>query len=127
VSYQRAIQGELTRTICTLAPVVSARVHITIPEDKLYASEQEPATASVMLKLRRGMPLGDDQIGGIVHLIASAVDGLKPSNVTIIDSEGNTLSEAKAGSDGAGSLLTSNQSKLKRQYESDLAQNCRPC
>lgn len=122
LNYQRAIQGELTRTICQLAPVVSARVHLAIPEDKLYESEQQPPTASVVLKLRRGMPLSDDQVGGIVHLVASAVEGLKPSNVTVIDSEGNVLSEAVLGSSG-GQMLSSNQTKIKRQYEAELAQN----
>jgi len=123
LNYQRAIQGELTRTICQLAPVVSARVHLAIPEDKLYESEQQPPTASVVLKLRRGTPLSDDQVGGVVHLVASAVEGLKPSNVTVIDSEGNVLSEAVTGSGGGGQMLSSNQTKIKRQYEAELAQN----
>jgi len=122
LNYQRAIQGELTRTICQLAPVMSARVHIAMPEDKIYSSEQSPTTASVVLKLRRGSPLTDDQVGGIVHLVSSAVEGLKPSNVTVVDSDGNVLSEALAGSTGTGTL-TANQSKMKRQYESELAQN----
>ena len=123
LNYQRALQGELKRTICQLAPVIDARVHIAMPEEKLYASEQEPATASVVLKLRRGTPLVDEQVGGIVHLVAAAVQGLKPSNVTVIDSDGNVLSEASAGAGGSGQLLTANQSKLKRQYETDLASN----
>ncbi len=123
LNYQRAIQGELTRTICQLAPVVNARVHIAIPQDKLYESEQQPPTASVVLKLRRGMPLADEQVGGVVHLVSSAVEGLKPSNVTVVDSEGTVLTEAAAGTGGSGQMLTSNQTKLKRQYESDLSQN----
>lgn len=123
LNYQRAIQGELTRTICQLAPVMSARVHIAIPEDKVYSSEQQQTTASVVLKLRRGMPLSDDQIAGVVHLVSSAVEGLKPANVTIVDSQGNVLSEALAGSGSGGGRMTANQSKIKRQYESELAQN----
>lgn len=122
LSFQRAIQGELTRTISQLAPVMKARVLIAMPEDKLYSSEQQPVTASVVLKLRRGMPLSDERVAGIVHLVASSVEGLKPSNVTVIDSDGSVLSQAAAGGEGAG-LLTTNQSKLKRQYESELAQN----
>lgn len=122
LNYQRAIQGELTRTICQLAPVMGARVHIAIPEDKVYSSEQQPTTASVVLKLRRGMPLTDDQTAGIVHLVSAAVEGLKPSNVTIVDSQGTVLSEGLNGSSGSGQM-TANQSKIKRQYESDLAQN----
>lgn len=122
LNYQRALQGELKRTISQLAPVTDARVHIAMPEQKLYESEQEPVTASVVLKLKRGMPLSDEQVGGIVHLVASAVEGLKPSNVTVVDTDGTVLSEAAAGGSG-GQLLNANQSKLKRQYESDLSQN----
>jgi len=123
LNYQRALQGELKRTISQLAPVVDARVHIAMPEEKLYESEQNPVTASVVLKLRRGMPLADEQVGGIVHLVASAVEGLKPSNVTVVDSDGNVLSEASAGSGAGGQLLSANQTKLKRQYENELAGN----
>jgi len=122
MSYLRAVQGELTRTIEHLAPVVKARVHITMPQESIYTSEQEPTKASVELKLRRGTPLGDEQVGGVVHLVASAVDGLKPENITVIDDQGNVLSEAGAHS-GAGGLLTANQTKIKRQYESEMAKN----
>lgn len=122
LNYQRAIQGELTRTICQLAPVMSARVHIAMPSDKLFSSEQDPKTASVFLKIRRGTPLSDDQVAGIVHLVSSAVEGLKPSNVSVIDSEGNELSQTTDTASGSGGLTT-NQSKLKKQYETELAQN----
>ena len=121
LNYQRAIAGELQRTIGQLAPVMSARVHIAIPETQVYESDQEPATASVVLKLRRGMPLGDEQIGGIVHLVSSAVQGMKANNVTVIDSEGNVLSEGPTTS--GGGLMSSNQTKLKKQYESELGQS----
>ena len=123
VHYQRAVQGELKRTICSLAPVMGARVHVVIPENKVYANEQDPTTASVVLKLRRGTPLTDEQVGGVVHLVSSAVEGLKANNVTVIDSEGNVLSEAVASGGGGSGRMTSNQSKLKRQYESTLASN----
>ena len=123
LNYQRALQGELKRTICQLAPVMDARVHIAMPQDKVYEADQEPVTASVVLKLRRGQPLGDEQVGGIVHLVASAVEGLKPSNITVVDSDGSVLSEAMAGSGSGGQLLTANQTKMKRAYETELAQN----
>ncbi|MDH7602694.1 MAG: flagellar basal-body MS-ring/collar protein FliF [Armatimonadota bacterium] len=123
LNYQRAIQGELQRTIKQLAPVIDARVHVALPEEKLYASEQEPVTASVVLRLRRGTPLTDEQVGGIVHLVASAVEGLKPSNVTVVDTDGNVLSEPLAGGSSGGQLLTAAQTKMKRQYESELAAN----
>lgn len=122
VGYQRAISGELKRTICSLAPVSDAKVLIQIPDESVFASEQQSATASIALKLRRGMPLSDEQIGGIVHLVASAVEGLRPENVTVVDGDGKMLSESIAGT-GGGGILTTSQSKIKRQYESELAQN----
>ncbi|MGQ9581637.1 MAG: flagellar basal-body MS-ring/collar protein FliF, partial [Armatimonadota bacterium] len=123
LNYQRALQGELQRTIKQLAPVVDARVHIVMPEEKLYTSEQNPVTASVVLRLRRDRPLSDGQVGGIVHLVSSAVEGLKPSNITVIDTEGNVLSEAVTLAGSGGQLLTAAQTKLKRQYEIELAAN----
>ncbi|MCE5324252.1 flagellar M-ring protein FliF [bacterium] len=121
VTYQRAVTGTLTRTLCHLAPVIDAKVLLSMPEQKIYSSEQEPAKASVVLKLRRGMPLSDEQVGGVVHLVSSAVEGLTPTNVTVLDTDGNVLSEG----DGAGgsSLMTASQTKMKRQYESELSQN----
>jgi len=121
VTYQRAVTGTLTRTLCHLAPVMDAKVLLTMPDQKIYSSEQEPAKASVVLKLRRGMPLSDEQVGGVVHLVSSAVEGLTPQNVTVLDTNGNVLSEG-AGSAGS-SLMTANQTKMKRQFESELSQN----
>jgi|LSQX01.3.fsa_nt_gb flagellar M-ring protein FliF len=121
LNYQRAISGELTRTISQLRPVLSARVHISLPEDKVFASEQQPAKASIALKIRRGVPLSDEQVGGIVHLVASAVEGLKPENVDVIDQDGNVLSESS--SSGSHGMLNASQSKLKRQYENEVAHN----
>ena len=123
LNYQRALQGELARTICQLRPVMSARIHITIPQDKVFESEQQPSKASVALKLRRGTPLTDEQVGGIVHLVASAVEGLKPQDVEVIDQEGNVLSESMASAAGTGGMLNTNQTKLKRQYENEITQN----
>lgn len=122
LNYQRALQGELARTICQLRPVMSARVHITIPQDKVFESQQQPAKASIALKLRRGSPLSDEQVGGIVHLVSSAVEGLRAQDVEVIDQEGNVLSESMASGSGGG-MLTANQTKMKRQYENDVAQN----
>ncbi len=122
VDYQRAIEGELTRTICSLAPVMGARVHITMPDGAVIESEQEPTKAAIVVKLRRGQPMSDEQTSAIVRLVSSAVDSLKPENVTVVDSDGNVLSEGPAMS-GSGGLMTSNQSKMKRQFESELAQS----
>ncbi len=95
VNYQRALQGELSRTINTLMEVASSRVHIVMPARSLFIEEEEPATASVILKFRRGKYLNKDQIQGIVHLVSSSVSRLKPENVTIIDDNGKMLAGAK--------------------------------
>lgn len=120
VTYLQALQGELTRTICQLAQVDDARVHLTQPEDRLYTDKQEDAKASVILKLKRGMTLGDDQVAGIVRLVASSVEGLKPENVTVTDTNANMLSEATGDSGGLSARLTATQGRLKREYEQQL-------
>ena len=95
VNYQRALQGELSRTINTLMEVESSRVHIVMPARSLFIEEEEPATASVILKLRRGKYLSKDQIQGIVHLISSSVSRLDPEDVTVIDNNGKMLAGFK--------------------------------
>lgn len=92
INYSRALQGELARTIATLGPVESARVHLALPEKRLFRDQQQPATASVILKLAPGKRLSEGQIEGIVHLVSSSIEGLEPGKVTIIDQNGNVLS-----------------------------------
>ncbi|RLC30325.1 MAG: flagellar M-ring protein FliF, partial [Deltaproteobacteria bacterium] len=82
VNYQRALQGELSRTINGLDEVESSRVHIVMPAKSLFIEDEEQPTASVVLKLRRGRRLSDDQIRGIVHLVSSSISQLTPENVT---------------------------------------------
>ena len=91
VNYQRALQGELSRTINNIAEVESSRVHIVMPEKSLFVEAEEPATASVVLKLRRGRWMSQEQVQGIVHLVSSSVARLKPENVTVVDSTGKML------------------------------------
>jgi flagellar M-ring protein FliF len=95
VNYQRALQGELSRTIDTLTEVESSRVHIVMHARSLFIEEEEPATASVILKLRPGKYLSKDQIQGIVHLVSSSVSRLKPEDVTIVDNTGKMLAGLK--------------------------------
>jgi flagellar M-ring protein FliF len=91
LNYRRALQGELARTIAQLGAVQSARVHIVLPEKSLFLGQQEKTTASVVLKLSPGRHLRPEQIRGIAHLVASSVEGLKPADVTIVDTSGNIL------------------------------------
>ncbi len=92
VDYQRALQGELERTINELSQVKYSRVLIVLPRQSIFVSRRVPAKASVIVKLRPGMHLNKMQVNGIIHLVASAVEGLKPKNVTIVDTDGQVLS-----------------------------------
>lgn len=120
VTFKRAIEGELTRLISKFTWVSSAVVMVDMPQDSVFASEQEPAKASVWVKPKRAEPVGDEQVSAVVCLVASAVKGLKPQNVTVVDSDGKVLNE---GPQMSPSNMSSNQAKQKRQLESELAQN----
>ncbi len=99
VNYQRAIQGELSRTINRFEEIESSRVHLVMPPKSLFVENEEPARASVVIKLRSTKTLNADQIQGIVHLISASVSGLKPENVTIVDSFGNQIGGQKSKND----------------------------
>jgi flagellar M-ring protein FliF len=120
LNFRRALEGELGRTITALSEVQAARVHIVIPEDRLFTEQQKEPTASIVLKLRRPGSLSKSQIGGITHLVASSVEGLQPGNITIIDYDGNLLSSPTNGDELAA--LTTSQIEMTRQVERDLEQ-----
>lgn len=119
LNFQRALEGELTRTIEQLDEVEQARIHIVIPEAKLYTEERTSATASVVLKLRGSGRLSQGQIKGVTHLVASSVEGLKPEDVTIIDTNGNVLS--KGHTDGMMAGLSGDQLELQQSVEAYLS------
>jgi flagellar M-ring protein FliF len=120
INYRRALEGELARTILELEEVEGARVHIVVPEKALFKEDEKAATASVVLKLKSGKPLRSETIQSISHLVASSVEGLEASNVTIVDSRGVLLSEnTKPNSLTA---LTSTQYELQQKVESYLSQ-----
>jgi flagellar M-ring protein FliF len=120
VNYRRAIEGELARTILQLDEVEGARVHIVVPEKTLFSEDAKKATASVVLKLNSGRPLKPEMIQGILHLVASSVEGLDASNVTVLDSRGTLLSDNSKGNTLAA--LTSTQYELQQRVENYLAQ-----
>ena len=115
VNYSRALQGELARTISSLGPVESARVHLALPEKRLFKDQQQPATASVILKLAASKRLGEAQIEGIVHLVSSSIEGLNPEQVTIIDQNGNVLS--RSGDKGMNNTLSPDMLAYQLQVE----------
>lgn len=91
VNHTRALQGELARTITSLAPVESTRVHLALPEKRVFKNQQKKATASVIITLVQGKTLDQKQVQGIVHLVAGSVTDLEPENVKVIDSNGMVL------------------------------------
>ncbi len=95
VNYRRALQGELMRTISSLAPVETARVHLALPEKRLFRDQQKSATASIIVKLHSGRQLKDSQLQGIVYLVAGSVEGLESENVTVVDASGKVLSRSR--------------------------------
>jgi flagellar M-ring protein FliF len=117
VNYKRAIEGELTRTIMQLDSVSSAKVIIAIPEKSLFTEDKEVPSSSVVLGLQRPGALSKSQVQGIVYLVSSSVEGLLPSNITVIDTKGNILYK---GSSDSEAELASTQYEFKKQYESNL-------
>lgn len=99
VKYHRALEGELTRTIAHLEGVRSARVHLVLPTRSVFVTEESSASASIVLDLKPGWQVREDEIRGITHLVASSVRGLDPANVTIVDGSGRRL-EAPNEEDG---------------------------
>ena len=116
LNFRRALEGELSRTIESLDEIDQARVHIAVPEQALFREKEKLTTASVALKLRT--TLDQAQVQGITHLLASAVEGLEPNQVTIIDARGNILSNM-SDRDPLMALSTT-QLQLKETVEHNL-------
>jgi flagellar M-ring protein FliF len=111
VQYLRALEGELGRTIGALGGVDSARVHLVLPQRSLIGNGDEHARASIAVRMQPGHHLAADQVRGIVHLVASSVRDLDPTNVTVVDGEGRRL----AGGDDEDSSETAHDAVLLRE------------
>ena len=96
VNYRRALEGELERSVMSLEGVEQARVHLTFPKDSVYLDAQQPAKASVLVKLHPGSRLAPQNVLAIDHLVASAVEGLSPDAVSVLDMNGNLLGRPRA-------------------------------
>ncbi len=120
VNYQRALEGELARSVQSIASVQSARVHLAIPKPTVFIKEQQKPTASVVLTLNGGRLLDSAQVSAIVHLISSSVPDMSAKNVTVVDQSGTLLS---ANHDGIGDQgLDPNQLKYIQQIERSYVQ-----
>ncbi|WP_273804362.1 flagellar basal-body MS-ring/collar protein FliF [Providencia rettgeri] len=118
INYQRALEGELSRTIESLSPVQSARVHLAIPKPTLFVREQKLPTASVTVGLLPGRMLDEGQISAIVHMVSSSVTGLTAANVIIVDQAGRLLTN----NDNSQQSANSAQIKMTKEMESHLKQ-----
>lgn len=124
IMYQRALEGELQRSLMSLSEIDSARVHLVLPDDSIFATEKKDATASVILKIKAGASLNNDVVRGIVALASGAVDNLPEENVQVIDSDGNLLSTAIL-EDGNldGFDIAEKYQKVKESFEEQVQGN----
>ncbi len=123
LNYQRALQGELQRTIAQIEGISQARVHLVIPEPSVFLRETSVTTASVVLKLNPLGQLRNDQVMGIVYLVAGSVENLTPENVTLIDTQGRILSKMDNDGFSQGEFSASatlNQLEIKNAFEKEL-------
>ena len=119
VNMLRALEGELSRTISSLSQVESARVHLVMPRQEIFSRDKQEPTASVMLKLRGMSDLSKEQVGGITHLVAAAVPGLKPSKVTLLDSNGHLLAGG-GGDDNDSANVAASSEEYRVAYQNRL-------
>jgi flagellar M-ring protein FliF len=120
VNYHRALEGELERSVMALAEVESARVHITFPKNSIFAESRQEAKASVMVKLRSATRLPAQNILAITHLVASAVEGLRPESVSLLDMQGNLLSRPHKSLSEDGQDLSDAALDYRQRIEKDL-------
>lgn len=95
VNYHRALEGELERSVMALSEVEQARVHVTLPKDSVFLENRQPAKAVVMVKLRPGARLSPQNVLAVTHLVSSAVEGLNPEAVSVLDMQGNLLNRPR--------------------------------
>jgi flagellar M-ring protein FliF len=120
VSYQRALEGELSKTLESLAGVRSAVVHVALPEDEVFASDESEPTASVLLDLAPGTELSGEQILAVTNLVSSSVQDMDPDQVTVTDANGQVL--ASPGT-GVTSAAGDARSQVEQDYEARLVEN----
>ena len=117
INYQRALEGELARSIASISAVRGARVHLAIPKQTAFLRDDNKTSASVVVSLAAGRTLEPTQVAGIVHLVSSSVPQLNPMNVSVIDQSGNLISQQRDKLQEAG--LDPSQLKYVRELEAN--------
>jgi flagellar M-ring protein FliF len=120
INYKRALEGELERSVTSLAEVEQARVHLTLPKESVFLDQQQPAKASVMIKLHAGAHLSPPNVLAVTNLVASAVEGLSPDAVSVVDMDGTLLSRPKKAAATDGSEITAESMEVRQQLERNL-------
>jgi flagellar M-ring protein FliF len=124
VNLRRALEGELARSINTIEGVASVRVHLVLPERRLFAARSEGASASVVVKLRSGQDFGRREVAGIVHLVSAAVPGLTKERVSVVSTDGVTLHRPSSDGDSA-SGLDETQGQAAREIATNMESHVR--
>ncbi|MDO9582117.1 MAG: flagellar basal-body MS-ring/collar protein FliF [Desulfomicrobium sp.] len=124
INYQRALQGELSRTISELSEVENARVHLVLPSKSLFVEEQAPPSAAIMLKLKGGRNLNAQQVQAIINLVSTSVEGMSTERITLADSRGKILYQPKSETDltGLSSTQLEYQANMQRSLEQRIEQ-----
>lgn len=120
INYRRALEGELERSVMSLAEVEQARVHVTFPKDSVFLESQQPAKASVLVKLKAGTRLAPQNVLAIDHLVAAAVEGLSPDAVSVLDMNGNLLGRPRAPGSLDGPEPSEASLDYRHHVETDL-------
>lgn len=120
LNYQRALQGELARTISSFKEINSSRVFIVLPKESLFVEDAKPASASILLDLKSNLP--PERLAAIIHLVASAVEGLDPERVTVVDTKGRVIFKGGNNTE-TNAMLSNSQLDYKSKVESETARN----
>jgi flagellar M-ring protein FliF len=121
VNYRRAVEGELERSVMALAEVQQARVHVTLPKESVFTDSRESAKASVLVGLRPGARLSAQNVIAIANLVSSAVEGLAPESISVVDMNGNLLSRPRRDGLPDGAQISEAALEYRQAIEHDLA------
>ena len=113
VNLRRALEGELARSVMSIDGVKSARVHLVLPERRLFAAREESASASVVVKLQNSHSFGRKEVAAVVHLVAAAVPTLSKDRVSVVSTEGVTLHRPTSDTQGGGDLADLNAEQAR--------------